>query len=457
MARSFLRAHGPTETPPGRTCPSFRLLLVPTLVGCVAHRPAPLVLSDLLAELEAVEVSLEESADPDRGALARQLARFAVEHNPSLAALRAGVGVAGAQLVQAGLWSDPQVGWDGMDALAATVVEGEASRVDVLAGLGLQLQLPRPGEIDAREGVARWRLEEARRLVLEAEWRLALEVHLAVEDLREARILVDQNRELVAIARATREWFDRARGAGSATAVQASLARGDQFVLEAETVRLEANARAARHRLNALLGVPPTTELDLADPGREPVEGPDEDVDGVLAGALEQRPDLAALLAAYGAAEEAVRLEVAGQFPRLTLGTGIWFQPGLLTRFNRPAIAEALARREELARRVRASVHEVRRELLDVLAGVGESRKLLDVLEGDVLRNAEENLELARAAFEVGEIPLMEVLTLQRALVEARTTTTRTRAELRRRGWRLLAASGRLLGEGEDRGQESVR
>ena len=66
-------------------------------------------------------------------------------------------------------------------------------------------------------------------------------------------------------------------------------------------------------------------------------------------------------------------------------------------------------------------------------------------LEAELLPNAEESLRLAGEAFDAGEVTLLEILALQRALVDARTQTTESRAELQRRHWRLLAASGTLL------------
>lgn len=451
MARSFFRAHGPTES--RRLQASRRvaaLTLAPALAACVAYEPAPVEVSQILADLQARRWQSFAAAGQAQteGAGPGQLASFAVTHNPSLQAVRARIGVAQALLVEAGLLSDPEIGWDGMDALASQIVDGTTSTVDFVSGFGLSIPLPRPGELGAKKGAARWRVEEARRRVTQVEWTLARDVFVSCEDLFEAQRLLDQNRDLVQVADTTREYFERAKAAGVATAIQANLASGDLLAIRAQRVRLEARLRHARQRLNALLGLPPSTVIPVVaasvpedTPGGEAPIAPETLVER----SVSLRPDLAALLASYQAAEEEVRLEVARQFPLVAIGTGITLVPGFFTRFNRPAIETAMARREALRGEIEAQVHEVRREIHDAHASLEESRRELRFLEAELLPNAEGSLRLAGEAFDAGEVTLLEILTLQRALVDARTRTTEARAELHRGHWRLLAASGTLL------------
>ena len=465
MARTFVRAQGPTESP--RIQASWLVVafvLAPALAGCVSYEPAPVDVSQILSDLRArtlEPLSGGASAEAE-GAGSEQLAAFAVTHNPSLDAARARIGVAEALLVEAGLLSDPEIGWDGMDALASQIAEGTTSSVDFLAGLGLSIPLPRPGELDAKKGAARWQVEETRRQVALAEWLLARDVFVACEDVREAERLLEQNQDLLRVAESTRDYFDRARAAGAATAIQANLASGDLLAIRAERVRLEARLRDARHRLNALLGLPPSTEIPVA--GAQVGKPEDEievDPEALVERSLALRPDLAALMAAYATAEEEVRLEVARQFPQVSIGTGIWLVPGFFTRFNRPAIATAMARREALRQVIEAQVHEVRRDVQDALAALGETHLLLEFLESELLPNAEESLRLAGEALEAGEVTFVEILTLQRALVDARTRTTEARAELLRRRWRLRAAGGTLLAKTDDparrAGEQEIR
>lgn len=450
MARSFFRAHGPTESPRVPTSwLAVALALAPAFAGCVSYEPAPVEISEILSDLGAR--TWEPLAGADRaeteGARFDQLASFAVTHNPSLQAARTQIGVARALLVEAGLLSDPEIGWDGMDALASQIVEGTTSSIDFVSGFGLTIPLPRPGELDAKRGAARWRVEETRRRVAQAEWLLAREVYVSCEDVLEAQRLLDQNQDLVQVAETTRDYFDRAKAAGAATAIQANLASGDVLAIRAQRVRLEARSRDARQRLNALLGLPPSSRIPVVEAPEDTNRGDEAlDPEALVERSIALRPDVAALLASYLAAEEEVRLEVARQFPLVAIGTGITFVPGLFTRFNRPAIDTAIARRKALRGEIEAQVHEVRREIHDAYASLEESRREVGFLETELLPNAEESLRLAGEAFDAGEVTLLEILTLQRALVDARTRTTEARAEVQRRRWRLLAACGTLLG-----------
>lgn len=454
MVQAFIRAQSPSESPQIRASwliPAFALASIPA--GCVSYEPVPVAATEVLADLQALSwepLSASVPADADAAA-SEQLAAFAVKYNPELQVIRNRIGVAEAMLIEAGLLSDPEIGWDGMDALASQIVEGTTSSVDFLSGLGLSISLPRPGELDAKKGAARWQLEETHRRVAQAEWLLAREVFVACEDVREAVRLLDQSEDLLQLAESTRDYFDRAKAAHAATAIQANLASGDLLAIRAERVRLESRLRDARHRLNALLGLPPSAAIPVAGTqDRDAEDAVEFDADALVERSLELRPDLAALKAAYAAAEEEVRLEVARQFPQVAIGTGIWIVPGLFTRFNRPAIVTAMARREVLRLEIKAQVHEVRRDVQDAFAAFEEMRRELEFLESELLPNAEESLRLVGEAFEAGEVTFLEILTLQRALVDARTRTTAASAEFLRRRWRLRAASGTLLAKTVD-------
>jgi outer membrane protein TolC len=412
------------------------------LAACVSYAPAPVDVSRVLASLEAIRWDPSLKPDSGEGARPRQLAAFAVAHNPTLRAARAQIGVAEAVLVEAGLLDDPELGWDGMDALAARIVTGTTSSVDFVAGFGLMVPLPRPGERDAAQGAARWRVAETRQRVAHAEWMLARETFVACEDALEAELLLAQNQELVDVAEATDAHFERALGAGAATAIQANLAKGDVLAIRAQRFHLEARVRDARQRLNALLGLPPGTVVPLSAAGADAGDEAPGDPLELAERALLLRPDLAALRAAYQAAEDDVRLAIARQFPPLAIGTGISLVPGLFTRFHRPAIATAEARRAALAGEIEAQVHEVRGAVFDAHAALAEAAREVGFLEARLLPNAEDSLRLARQAFDAGEVTLLEILTLQRALVDARTRTTEARAELRRSRWRLGFACG---------------
>jgi cobalt-zinc-cadmium efflux system outer membrane protein len=443
-----------------RTTSAHPLCALLALAGCATHRPHPIEPARVLESLEAVEWELilpdpDSTETPAVGP--RVLSAFAVSTNPQLAALRAELGVRRALLVESGLLPDPELGWDAMDVLASQLVDGTSSSVDALSGIGLMFPLLRSGERGARVGMAEWQAEEARRRITAAEWALTRDIHLACEEVHVAELLFAQAEVVTGLAESTHDYFERAMNAGAATAIQAHLARGELHGIQLDAVRAEARLAEARQGLNALLGLPPQTALALAteaDPSA--AEALQTSPAQLTEHAIESRPDLAVLLARYQSSEQEVRLAVSKQYPQFSMGTGISFTLPVFTRFGRPAIATALAKREQLRGEFTAAVHAARQEIAALHTLWRFAEREVELVETALLPNAEENLELSREALRQGEVTLLETLALQRALVEARTRHTETRAQRSKRAWALLAASGWLLGEGNSTGTNDV-
>ena len=82
MARSSVRAHGPTESQRVKARLGVALALVPALAGCVSYEPAPVDVSDVLTQLRARawESSLDNDRAQSEGAGPDQLAAFGIEH-----------------------------------------------------------------------------------------------------------------------------------------------------------------------------------------------------------------------------------------------------------------------------------------------------------------------------------------------------------------------------------------
>ena len=427
--------------------------MVALSTGCATYSPAPIEPLPLLQELNAVEwqpnLAPASSADDDQSLASgpRELAAFAVTTNVQLKAVRGEVGLRRALLVEAGLLPDPELGWDAMNVLGSAMLGNAPSSHDYLSGLALMFPFLRPGELDARVGAAEWRAEEARRIVTAAEWALTRDVHIAYEEVQAAETLLAQTLALTELARTTTEYFERAREAGAATAIQANLALGELQAMLLNGIRAKARVAQARQALNGLLGLRPDTDILLRS-GEDPSanESLVADPETLTAHAVESRPDLAVLLARYQSAEEDVRLAISFQYPSLAVGTGFSLTVPIFSKFGRPAIQTAIAQREVLAREFKAAVHAARQEIAAAHVLWQLAGQEVQLVEEGLLPNAEQNLELSQVAFQAGEVTLLETLALQRALVEARTLHTETRAERSKSAWNLLAASGWLLG-----------
>ncbi|WP_298438689.1 TolC family protein [Geobacter sp.] len=207
---------------------------------------------------------------------------------------------------------------------------------------------------------------------------------------------------------------------GRLSAGEASLPDVTQARLALEQTRLllvEIRKRRAESRVAfaSALGVP-----------REAVEGINISFDSIGAApslpsasemrrqALTNRPDILALLSEYEAAEAALRLEIAKQYPDIHPGPGYQWDQGdnkwslgftvTLPLFNRNQgpVAEAEARRKETAARFAALQARVIGEVDQALAGY---RALLAKLAAaDALLSAQQTRhKSAEALFEAGE------------------------------------------------------
>ncbi len=439
----------PQPSRPSRA-PTARILhfLVLAASACATWEPAPLDPPDILQELAVVtpESAADrlsgEVFDPRDGLDRREAAALAVTLNPRLQALRAEVGVASARLVEAGLLPNPEVGWDAVDWLVG------GTRDDFLTGLGLMQPLPRPGELSARQGVARARLEEVRWEILAGEWALRRDVDRAILDVVAARERRALNQRLAAVATSTHDFFARGLEVGAATALQENLAQLELASIEREQARLGVALDQAWERLNALLGLPPGSRFELqAELAAFSAPEPLPKAAGLAEVALERRPEVHDALAWYRLAEQALRLEVARQWPTLAVGTGLSLVLPVFTRWNRPAIRTAEEVRERTARELRATVHRLRSEVHAAWQALRLAADQVHIFRDSLEPRIERNVRLTEEALRLGEATLAEILVAQRQVLDTRREYLDARVQLARAAIDLEWAIGPPLEE----------
>ena len=430
------------------------------LLGCSSYEPRPIDPHELLRGL--AEVSLEDplpelapgvapltsAFEPRDGLTLVEAAALGVHRNPHLARLRAELGLAQARLVEAGLLPDPVIGWDSMNAVADSVLLGRVAGTSWLSGFGLSWDVPRPGEIAAREGVADAAISGRLAQLSGAEWSLVREVHLVYLRRLVAEARLEQTERLATLARGSQEFFRSSRAAGAATALQESLANLSASAVLAQAVEARSEALAARQDLNALLGLPPSAEWSTQDGLGAfglPASLAPEDPERLVEGALAARPDLSAALACYRATEEALRLEVRRQLPQLTIGTSFSLSLPLFSRFNQPAIRSAERAREVARLAVVAALAEVRRDVHAAQREVEQAYALARLYEDTLGPAAREALSLTQAAFAAREVTPLEILAAQRQVIEAQTSALAAFERYGAARIRLEAAAGRLL------------
>ncbi|MBX3407977.1 MAG: TolC family protein [Phycisphaeraceae bacterium] len=402
--------------------------------------------TDWLTPLDAAADRWDGESDLAAGdAVAIALAR-----NPALRAQLEVVAAARADLAQAGLLPNPVLslslgfpiaGADGGTSVGASLVQNFASL------------LSRGRRIDAAAA-------DLDRAVLElSDHALALAarthaLHTRADFAERAAALGEENASLV---RRSLQITNRRVEAGEASRLDANRVRVVLLQTEVESAHLRAAAEAARRELLATMGLPG------ASASWRPAASPDApvpvcDEQAVIELALTLRLDVAAAQAAANAAaaragaadrSRLTDIEAGADYERDedgrdTLGPSIAVEVPLFdTGAARAVAARAEARRaEHEAAAIRnAAIGQARAAWVNALADA----RAANVFAAEIVQLADENLDLARRAYDAGETDLTVLLDTQRErlrvkleLIRLRERAALSRIEL----WR--AGGGRL-------------
>ncbi|WP_069268580.1 TolC family protein [Paraburkholderia nodosa] len=279
------------------------------------------------------------------------------------------------------------------------------------------------------------RLSEAARLnIVTAAWTVRTQVRDALLALYAARTRIallstkaQAERQITVMSR-----HRLAVGQYSQPDVEAAVLADTQAQSDLASARsAEGDARA---QLAGAIGVPVSAldevALDLSNFGTAPPAPPPADAQRA---AIFHRADLRASLADYAAAESALQLEVAKQYPDIHLGPGYTYDTGTnkigfglagigLPIFdqNQGGIKQAEARRKEAAVRTGALQDKIIGELAHVLARYQSSTEALQI--SDVhLASARRQLDSEAAAFSSGNA---DRLTYTQAKADYQTSET---------------------------------
>lgn len=278
-----------------------------TLAGCASYRPEPLDRTPNLAARasDLMGGSGRPIALPD-------LDRLVLRNNPDLRAAREKLGVAAAQVIEADLLPNPQIGVSYPFYLAGP---GGSDAFSVSVAQDLRSILLRPTRLEIA-GSAAAAIDAS---LLWQEWQTLGKARLLFVDIvsgERAEKALQRNRKFL------QERFDLTSAAikqGNAPLATLSpdlVAVGD---IEKSYDDLERLQLSRRHQLNALLGLAPDAPLPLAGAS----EIPHIDAQRVrrdLANLADRRPDLIALQYGYRSEDAKLRQAILSQFPNLVIG-----------------------------------------------------------------------------------------------------------------------------------------
>jgi cobalt-zinc-cadmium efflux system outer membrane protein len=324
-------------------------------INLAAHREAFLSGATLPDEAAAALTSAESESRV--GVIAAE--EVALLLNPQLRLARWQAGVARASADNAGLWDDPTIGID-----LSKLLEGPSQGWEVLGSVGLTIPLSGRLSLERDAAQSLTEVERARIAVLEWETRGAVrEAYFtwcgAYAACQEERAFSERLARILTLVEILAARGELAR-------VEARLFQIEEVEAAGKLAELEASVARARVELLRVIGLAPTAKVEF-DPSAFASEEISRDAQAADAGSVAEsapaehfgkHPSIAFAEAEYEAAERALALEVAKQYPDLQIGPGYGEQDGdrqfvlglgialPIFNANRQGIAESEAQRE---------------------------------------------------------------------------------------------------------------
>ena len=396
------------------------------LAGCQSYERVPLELADHRAALDARLIATEpisyfverlseagnqvpERFDPNDGLSPAEGEVLALFYNPDLRLARLDAGVALATYDTAGLWDDPQFGFDGEEVLSGPFNYG----------LMLSLTIPISGRLGVEKDRAGAAYEAELRRIVDAEWstRAAVRSAWASWSVASERLLL--LREVIGQVERISAITDQLETAGELTRVEARLLRAELVETRADVAEAVLAEARARVELLGLMGLPPDAPVELL-PAIPPASI--GEISGAIERLIEANTTLAVRRAEYQIAEETLRLEVRKQYPDITIGTGYGSEdnddrlllgvsiPIPILNANRAGIAEAKARREVARAAAETTFERLTRELSMARAAYDASRTQRDAFERDLVPMLDEQASEVEQLIDLGEVNTLLLL-----------------------------------------------
>ena len=414
------------------------------------------------------------SSDPQHLTL-DALEQLARENNPTLAQAAAVVEAARGRQIQAGLYTNPTVGYSG----AEIGNDGRAGQQGIVIGQ----EIVRGGKLTLSSAVAGYQREQAEAQAAAQMLRVLTAVRSLFYDTLAAEQALALTRELVKLAEQGVSIAQQREKAGEGTLTETLQAQ-----IELEQVRiLDATAannyRATWKRLAAVVGRPEMEPAPLAGNLETPREERDEV--GGLAQLAAQSPEVRIAEAGIRRAEAALQRARVEPIPNVTLEAGtqhdfasnnqianvaISFPIPIRNRNQGSILAaesELLRSQRELDRvklslaerfavayaRYRNALQQVERygqhlpeqEVKRILSLMGDERQKELEKHPQILPRAQIALALATEGWQRGQFGYLEVLTAQRTLTQASLGSVRSLGDLRQS---IVTMDGYLLSDG---------
>ena len=425
--------------------------------------------SSATTEIAALNAIVNRYYDPLQGESSADLVRRALLSNRELAAARLEINRARARLRQAGLRPNPILEFEQTTGR----LTGSAGERETTVGLALPLEMG--GKRRRRIELAQVELEAAEAEIADRERRLTSEVYGAYAEalaaLRELTITEDLNDLDLQTTR-----FVQARvNEGETAPLELNLLRVEVDRLRSRRALVEGRLQVALLKLKTLVGIEASEPLRLREEIRTPqLPAPPGSLEAAVDIALRSRPDLRVARLTEEAAQAGLRLARAQSAPDLTASARytanrsvfdstpvgpIGDRDRLVTfgvsigipvfNTNQGAKQEAALAIDQAQKRREFLEQLVRSEVTAAYARYDASNKALSTFEQGVIGRSNENIQAIRAAYQLGEFRITDLLAEQRRLLDAQREFTEALAERYRALGDLQTAIGSPLTNNE--------
>lgn len=428
--------------------------LAAMLSGCQSYAPAPISAARNVASIEARSLNnprLQEfiaaadasdarpsvspaSAFTSPWGLAR-LTLAALYYHPDIEIARAKFAGARAAVVTARQIPNPTLNLSGVFATAAVAGGIPAGAIPATVGPVVDFVIETAGKREYRTAEAQHLAQSLRCDLATAGWRVRGNTRAAFLDLWAAqqRLTLARHRqtlqqELVAL-------LESRLARGEASSLDVARERINRAQAELSIREIERSIAAARAQLATAVGIPVRALESVAlSPGvfDHPLPLPGGTIGKLRQFALTNRTDVQSSLAEYEAAQSALQLQVANQYPNVILGPGYNYDIGV-NRFslspttdlpifnqNQGQIAQAAAHREQAAARFNALQAQVLGAIDAADADYRAATRSLATADA-LLADAEIRARKVSKSFAAGEIDRSTLVTaeLERAIIAA--------------------------------------
>lgn len=360
----------------------------------------------------------------EEGTVSLEIAiQTALRENPELNAVREKVKVARARV-------------DGIALLGNPALETEfAGGAELKQGFELIQTFQLGGQRRHQRKIAQNHLKkantefaEAIRLLTKSVKIAFYELALTQEKLKLAKKIVEYNEQMHDIAQFQFE-------TGDISVTQANLANIQLQSARREATLLESELRLAQLELNGVMGISLEVEHNAID--ALPEEIPTDThhklmLDTLKTHALTHRTDLKSLQLDTQLTENELRLAKAANIPDLSVGAigqrspnenifGVkLYIPLPLFDRNHAEIDAAKAQKQLDMVQIGNAERKIIREVMSAFLSLNTARKTIESYKGNFMELLNENLDLTRAAYELGEAELLEVILMQNEFIKTR-------------------------------------